>query len=82
MSLMSLGFILHFLVFARKEGALDELGGAFDDELGAEFGGGFDEFDERGGHFLVCARKGGAFDGFGSAVDEFGRGLGTGGAWR
>ena len=30
---------------------------ALEEELGDEFGGGFDEFDEFGGHLLVCLRE-------------------------
>ena len=55
---------------------------ALEEELGDEFGGVFDEFDEFGGHFLVCLRqKITEFDEFGGAFDEFGRGFEPG-AWR
>ena len=53
------------------------LGVRLEQELGDEFGGDFDEFDEFGGHFLVFLRARGAFDEFGGAFDEFGRGFGT-----
>ena len=33
------------------------LGVGLEEELGDEFGGDFDEFDEFGGHFLVCLRE-------------------------
>ena len=59
---------------------LMSLGVRLEQELGDEFGGDFDEFDEFGGHFLVFATKN-EFDEFGGAFDEFGRGFGTG-PWR
>ena len=87
MSLMSLG--ADFLVRMREKGGrlmslgvlLMSLGAGFEQELGDEFGGDFDEFDEFGGHFLVCLRQQNEFDEFGGAFDEFGRGFGRG-AWR
>ena len=60
---------------------LMSLGVGFERELGDEFGGDFDEFDEFGGHFLVFARKGDVFEEVGAAFDEFGRGFETG-VWR
>ena len=56
----------HFLVWLRQKrlrlmslGAqLMSLPECFEEELGDEFGGGFDEFDEFGGHYLcVCEKR-------------------------
>ena len=48
-----------------------------EEELGDEFGGDFDEFDEFGGHFFVCLRgTGRRLMSLGGAFDEFGRGFG------
>ena len=52
-------------------------GVGLEEELGDEFEGAFDEFDDSWGVFAEF----GAFDEFGCASDEFGRGFGTA-AWR
>ena len=62
MSLMSLGVIS--LCVCEKGAVFDEfrvrlmtLAVGLEEELGDEFGGDFDEFDEFGGHFLVCLEE-------------------------
>ena len=55
MSLMSVGVLS--LCVCEEGGAFDDVG--LEQDLGDEFGGDFDEFDEFGGHSLcVCDKRG------------------------